>query len=493
MRNKFHRWLMPTNNENMKMIIAQSLICEPDGFEKYYRDPLEFFPGYIPVFNNKVPTDFLRHSISEAENLTPCIIEFDLSNIVGKVKAVKSGTIHEIDIADSDTENFDLLLIPAPLPLISIKKIIFESNSKKTEFINDTQNLYRNVPLTGLNFDASKKENHLFKSNQIDDMFCSDLKNIQVSKYKPINYKQVYAFGGMLLNLFYYSKNGSLSNTVFKSICSFEEINDTADYSIIANYFLYPKTNNSTTEIKKQILNRVINIAITTNKFNDFKNNIIAFLENNDFDDKTKKRSINIASTLREFDSALTKSVEKYFTDAKTSLEKSLLMLFRWEDSETLIDSESILFSEEDFLNFAMLLGIRDKFLNSPKFLREFSGLQHFISYKMAAYSHQNNQNFLKFNYNQEPLTVIDMLKNNDFKIWFAKRIKIDHCFETRFIIHIDNCKFKNAKVGMEIIMDGIVDAPNYEIKESEYFKSMATKKFKDYDKCLKKYKQLRG
>ena len=41
--------------------------------------------------------------------------------------------------------------------------------------------------------------------------------------------------------------------------------------------------------------------------------------------------------------------------------------------------------------------------------------------------------------------------------------------------------------------MDGIVDAPNYEIKESEYFKSMATKKFKDYDKCLKKYKQLRG
>ena len=74
----------------------------------------------------------------------------------------------------------------------------------------------------------------------------------------------------------------------------------------------------------------------------------------------------------------------------KTLLGKVLLMLFHRENTEALIEYNLDIFTEEDYLTFAAIFGIRDKFIKVPKFLREFEDLQNFISVKMANYAHES-------------------------------------------------------------------------------------------------------
>jgi hypothetical protein len=498
MNKKNNRWLMPTSADNLKMIVAQGLISAPNGFGKYYKDPLELYPGHIPLFKNIIPADILKIAISETDGLIPCIIEFDLGKIEGKVKVIKGNNINEIDILKRDIEEFEFMLIPAPLPLLTILKVIFESNAQKTEFIKDARTLYSNVPLTDFKIEAPKKDNSLFnpvikgrnilfESSNIETVMSANCnENI---KAVVIDYNLVYTFGGMLLNLFYFAKNGELSNKTFHNVCSSEAFQCEKDYSIIANYFVNGKSEDETSNPREKMLKKIIDLII---KNKNFKDSIIFFLEGENIDSKTKKRSMAIAATLREFDSILKKPAIEYFSDAKSTLEKMLLILFLREDSEALIDYQSVNFCEEEYLSFAMLFGIRDKFIKSPKFLREFSGLQNFISLKMAEYAHTKIGSNLTFHVLQKPITLFDMLKNNNFKIWFSNQYKMDDCFETKISVPIDKCRFKNERDGMQIIMDGIVRAPVSVIKEDKYYQAISKIKITDYNKILNKYKNLR-
>ena len=83
---KKNRWLIATNTENLKNIIAQGLITEPSGFSKYYSDALEISPGILIAFNNTIPKEFFDKSISEDSSLDKCIIELAFDNITGPIE-----------------------------------------------------------------------------------------------------------------------------------------------------------------------------------------------------------------------------------------------------------------------------------------------------------------------------------------------------------------------------------------------------------------------
>jgi len=46
------QWFLPTNTNNLSMILSQGLISEPTGCKKYYKDILNKYPGYIPVIKS---------------------------------------------------------------------------------------------------------------------------------------------------------------------------------------------------------------------------------------------------------------------------------------------------------------------------------------------------------------------------------------------------------------------------------------------------------
>ena len=213
-------------------------------------------------------------------------------------------------------------------------------------------------------------------------------------------------------------------------------------------------------------------------KSNDSKEEIIQFLQSNE---KTE----HIAKKLLNFESISDKPVSEELREAKTLFGKALLMLFLREDSEALMEYYLDIFKEEDYIIFAMLFGIRDKFIKIPKFLREFNGLQKYITSKMANYAHMQMNGSIKFSEPKQLPTVMDMLKSNRFKEYFAKELKIEECFQT--IIPKSDYIVEKGKP----VFKGIV-IPKFELLEEEYFKNISKTKLFEYNKYLQKYEKVK-
>ena len=66
-------------------MLAAGLVMPPAGFgEKYYRDTLESFPGWIPLFVDRAPATALESSTREARHLKPVIVRIRLSGLSGR-------------------------------------------------------------------------------------------------------------------------------------------------------------------------------------------------------------------------------------------------------------------------------------------------------------------------------------------------------------------------------------------------------------------------
>ena len=89
-------------------------------------------------------------------------------------------------------------------------------------------------------------------------------------------------------------------------------------------------------------------------------------------------------------------------------------MFFLRDNSKDLIEFDDYSFNEEELLILGIFFGCRDNFKNIPKSIREYEGLQAFISTQMANYAHQMIDSNITFKTpNQEPKTIMDMIKNN--------------------------------------------------------------------------------
>ena len=462
---------MPTNTDNLRMIIAQGLISSPKGFPKYYSDVLELFPGYVPLFRNRIQPDILDSVVSEVEGLTPCILEFDLNKIEGLAKTISNSQLIDVSLKAVDKENNDVLLLLAPIPISCISKVIFKTHADKKAFEDDAE-LYSNVPINTLKLHHTKTDQKLFVSkSDITDYPIVKLKSMEFNTSNNTNYNKIYAFGGMLTNMFYFAKNGTISNKVFSSCDSGEKISMYDDLSYIVDYFY----NSEKSENKNHLYNSIVDVAVRSK---DFKEGIIEFLES---DPKT----VNMANKLKTFEAISDKPVSEEFSEAKTLLGKVLLMLFHRENTEALMEYSLDIFTEKDYLAFAMIFGIRDKFIKVPKFLRESEDLQNFISVKMANYAHKSLNSQIEFKESRRPLTIMDMLKNDRFKEYFAKELKIENCFQT-VVPKSDYHVVKGKPVFEGIVM------PKFEILEEKYFKFMSRQMPREYNKYLNKYNKVK-
>ena len=474
---KKDKWLIPTNTDNLRMIIAQGLISSPSGFSKYYRDILELFNGYIPLFKNRIQPDILDTVISEVDGLTPCIIEIDLKTIIGIIKAIKNNDIIDINLNDIGIEDIDILLLLAPLPILCMSKIIFKSKNDIKNFKEDSK-LYNNVILGDLIFSSTLDDQKLFKKDKLPEFSISDLKKIKTLEIKEVDYNKIYSFGGLLTNLFYFSKNGNISNNTYQSFCHFDKASINKDILPIYNYFSNIDEPLEKYDIKTKIYNGLIDIAINGK---DFKENIIEFLESNLWDATTKTRTQSIADRLKLFESNIDKRVSEQFEETKTLLEKILLMLFFREDSDALMDYNLDIFTQEDYISFSIMFGIRDKFIKIPKFLKEYNNVQKFISLKMAEYAHTIIGSHIQFKHSMTPLTVMSMLNQNSFKKKLAKELKIESSINT--IMPNKDYTHKKGKN----IYTGFIE-PEYEILEDLYFQLVSKKKITEleYNKFIK-------
>ncbi len=436
------------------------------------------FPEHIPLFNNSIPFTVLEQSIGEVSGLTPCIVEINLTKVHGIVKIIEENNkVTKISLDEIDNPN--MILMPAPLPLSTIEKIIFETVDGKKDFENEA-NLYSNVSLSGLKLYASKSEQKLFQGNALLDINLNEIKEIKIDSAKTMNYQKVYAFGGMIANLFYFSKNGHLSNEVFHKVVDFEKIDGdiVKDIAYITNYFFNDDTE---TNVSMQIYYAIIEILLNVD---NIKEEIISFLE--DFEpEEYHKRTKEISNRLIELETTMNETVKTQFNMSKSCLEKNLLMLFLRQNSLELIDYNLDIFSEDNYIQFAMLFGIRDKYINIPKMIREYEGIQELISILMAKYAHSDAMSSITFEESKNrPITLFDMLENNYFKKYFSKELNASKCFQTV----VKSADFQVTK--SQLVFDGVI-VPKIHILEYEYFELISKYKLTNYNKFLQKYNKV--
>lgn len=523
------RWLLPTNTANLGAMIAQGLLTDQQGFRKYYNDILSENTGYIPVIceNEKqgmIP-DALEKAISEDSELTQCILEINLKHIkIGKVYTENGDSVDISDILNWDSEKPcpNKLLIPAPLPLTCITEVLFKTKKEKEEFCHDTKTIYRNIPLNSIKLGPLTKKNvSIFSStdrtgssdllgnpndSDIDSLSTSVIVSDETDPHSvvtenstrtPMNYLKTYSLGGLFGALFYYTKNGKLTTDAFHEFCNSNRANNIEiyDYPLIHNYFYPPDTPLSSTSAINMMFNKVLDVIVNSNN-KDCKDSIIELLRSDMLtgDDEFKERSNKLADDLVTFyRTTSNKNASEIFTESqktnrKSSIKLLLLMLFYREDVEALTEVDLGIFVEEDYILFAMLFGARDKFTGLPKFLREYDGLQVYISNLMAQYAHNFAQTGITFKNVKAPPTIIDMLKPSklEFISQISKLLDAQDCF----ISVMPNVDFTNIKC--KITYSGIV-LPKIVRDESKFFTKMSSFKIdnKLYNKILQKYRKL--
>ena len=148
--------LLVTNHLNLMYMLAAGLVMPPAGFGgKYYRDPLERFPGWIPVFTDKAPKGAIESATVEAGHLKPVMVRIDLSGMSGNLAAIGEHGLRELHFPDGLDGTERVLLVPAPLPTSRIESITFQSVDDKRSCERDARD-FGNVPLGDFKRGASK-------------------------------------------------------------------------------------------------------------------------------------------------------------------------------------------------------------------------------------------------------------------------------------------------------------------------------------------------
>ncbi|MFK5927190.1 MAG: hypothetical protein QM483_11215 [Desulfuromusa sp.] len=492
---KKQRLLLPTNTNNLRMIISHGLIASPCGLSKYYIDLLELQNGWVPLFNNEIPCEALNHVISEdPKSLTTCILEIDITSITGSVKALKNRGLIDQKLDGNDiSDDLQILFIPAPLPLNCLVSILFKNENDLKDFEIDVKSR-SNVVLGNIKLKSNKVDKKLFSEKYDQVELVNSVREGEKHIWLPggipscseINYHKVYAFGGMLSLLFYYAKNGSVSNSKYDDICDIYKSNvddeGSDGASFISEYFVNKLENDQVKSPKSKIYHQVIKTAVEAK---DFKNDLLNILDNSYWDsDKAKSRAEALAEMLREYESnASKKTVSQQFEVAKSELEKMLLLLFVREDSDSLAKYKTVRFSEDEYIVFAMIFGIRDKFNRLPNWLKRYRGLQEFVSTKMAEYAHSLLENDISFNSFNPPPTVWELIDKKVSKKTI-KELKIEHCIKTI----MPKCDFSFSGKDGKITYSSFIE-PNYKIVKDEYFNEISSMLVTDeiYNKLFNK------
>ena len=149
--------LLVTNHLNLMYMLATGLVMPPAGFgEKYYRDTLECFPGWIPLFVDKAPAAAIESSTQEAGHLKPVIVQIGLTGLSGQVAAIGRGGTRELRFPGEVDVTESVLLVPAPLPTSRIEWVFFQSAHDKRACERSAKDL-GNVPLEDFRSDAKRK------------------------------------------------------------------------------------------------------------------------------------------------------------------------------------------------------------------------------------------------------------------------------------------------------------------------------------------------
>ena len=394
--------LLVTNHLNLMYMLAAGLMMPPSGFgEKYYRDTLECFPGWIPLFVDQVPATAVTSSAQEG-HLLPVIARIGLSGLSGRVAALGQGGLRELRFPHEVDGTECVLLVPAPLPTSRIESILFQSRDDRLACERSAKD-FGNVPLEDFRRDATKKA--LFAKGAETEWPPRDGPG-----ERSVPLERPLATGAVTAMLFRF---GNLDDRAVRACRSaFEPGVSPApadDGAILAGLEPWmregavPLPASPDTETNRTSLQNAYQGALFWGAVEQLakwreaghaknpESVLLDYLAETaaTLDPRVQAGVRKLQDTLESLSGIGDATASELFARHDTPLAHAMTLFFLYRDCGDLFDYHSERLGEMDWLAAAILFGVRDGWLNLPLRLRGPRDLSAAVSHRMAQLAHR--------------------------------------------------------------------------------------------------------
>ena len=396
------RGLLVTNHLNLMYMLAAGLVMPPAGFgDKYYRDTLGSFPGWIPLFVDNVSKAAIAASTREAGHLRPAVVEIGLAGLSGPVLACGAGT-RELRFPDALDGSERLILVPAPLPSAWIESVVFPSAEDRRACEADARD-FGNVPLQEVTRRVAKT---LF--TRAPD---TPWPPAEGPAPRPARLGAPLAAGGVLAMLVLLGNRGELGVHSCRHAFDPEDDAPPVDDPILAGLRAWMRAGvaswparmgerdgsadpssvqNATQErLFWGAVDRLV--AWSDNGAGSAEDVVLDFLEaaSTTLDVRLRAGAGKLRDTLVSLRGLAGLTASELFDRHATPLARAMILFFLRQDCADLLDFDNSRLHEADRLAAAVLFGVRDRWLGLPLRLRATPGLAAAVSHRMAGMAHR--------------------------------------------------------------------------------------------------------
>ena len=391
--------LLVTNHLNLMYMLAAGLVMPPAGFgDKYYRDTLGCFPGWIPLFIDHVFGEAIASSTQEAGHLRPIVVEIGLSGLTGPVLSLGPEP-RELRFPDELDGAERLLLVPAPLPVSWIESVVFRSAEDRQACEADAKD-FGNVPLQDFTRRVAKT---LFTR-----AFDAPWPPAEGPADRPVPLHAPVAAGGVMAMLLLAGNRGDLAVRSCRHAFDPEDGSlPPVDDPILAGLpawmrvgaASWPSDADETSaaadpsNVQSASQARLFWGAVdrlvawqNTVAAGSAEDAVLDYLDaaSTTLDARLRAGAGKLRDTLVELRGLAGVTASELFDRHVTPLARAMILLFLRRDCADLLDFDNDRLHEADRLAAAVLFGVRDGWLGLPLRLRATSGLSAAVSHRMA-------------------------------------------------------------------------------------------------------------
>ena len=386
-------------------MLAAGLVMPPAGFgDKYYRDTLECFPGWIPLFLDKVPREAIESATREAAHLRPIIVRIGLTGIAGRVIAMGDHGARELSFPDQLDGTDRVLLVPAPLPTSRIETITYQSVADRRACEADARD-FGNVPLADFKSRSNTNKSLFAKAPDIPWPPGEGPAERTVPLERPL------ATGGVMAMLLLFGNLGGHAVRACRD--AFDPDEDTAqpeeEHPILAGLGFWRRegagplpppvdADSDRIALRRRFQARLFWEAVEClvkwreeERAGNAETVVLDYLAQavDSLDPRLQAGARKLHDTLESLTGLADATASELFDRHDTALAHALTLFFLRRDCVDLFDYRSDRLGEADWLAAAILFGVRDGWLGLPLRLRSHPALSDAVSHRMARMSHR--------------------------------------------------------------------------------------------------------
>ena len=486
-------WHMVTNHQNMLYMLAAGMVMGPAGFRgKHYTDPLSVYPGWIPLFRDKVkvPADALNHATSERKHLLPCIASFDLSDLSGPVRILsRDGGMRDVASPATRKRKDDIaLLVRAPLPPTFLLSINFCSSEDRQAFESAAD-------------DVSNVDLHPYRVEIAESLFSSDAEVMWPAEQPQ---EQLIEDGGDHLPAFGQALGGALAmlyhiaNRSDPGLAAFRLVTGDArrkDSDLVQSDSILAELPNwiggselsGQADIRARLFWGVIQSLVDAQRRERPQTPInvaLAYLENQldllrevEFRPRLERLIADMRGFLGLGGGTITELLERH----KGSLSRPLLLFCLREHCTDLLEFSHPLLNDAEYLLAGILFGVRDSWLQLPRELRD-PDLSAYVAFRMVDAERRKQGGRLAMDAPPRPKPLRELFTSpdgewnsmtKDVAVELADKCNWNDCIQTRITLAEGDLPESFERKDLQVVLPGRVTTVTEEVDETKFLRRL--------------------